>query len=334
MAVVTNIFLTGAGSSKLFVTHLHKRAVNALYGQAILYEQGDKKPLPGGAGTTMIIPKYVGGDNISALTEGEILAPTSAAMSSYTGTVAGYGEVRAYSDFIMAVNEIPQYISDEINDMTMYARKKLDKLAVAQLSASGNTATYIKPDGVTARTSVVNTTVLKQRALFDANSTLAANDANPYPDGTFHGVFHPNQIHDLFVAVATSGGSTGMVGGAMENTDVYAKKLERASLGVLGNIKVYQSTWGTEALGSAEAYYSSASSTGTGYLAFIMAPGAFASVDLATSRLKTYWKPATTGGNYDAIEQVHKAGVKFYACAVAMDTANRLCRTSSGDGTF
>lgn len=332
---ITNIFNTTAGSNKLYVTHLKKRAVNALYGQAVLYEMGDPKPLPGGSGTTLIIPKYTGADNIRTLTEGTILSAVSAAMSSYTGTVAGYGDVRAYSDFIMAVNEIPQYISDEINDMTQYAKKQLDDLAIAQLSSSAK-GTYISPDGGTASLlAAVTTTQLKQNALFTANSTLAGNDANPYEDGTWHGVFHPNQVHDLFVTNAASGGSTGVIGaGYMEGgSDLGAKQLERASIGILGNVKVYQSTWGAQAVTSVGGLMS-ASGGNDGYQAFIMAPGAFAKVDLATARLRTYWKPASMGGNYDALEQVSKAGVKFYATAVAMDVESRLVKVLSGGATF
>jgi N4-gp56 family major capsid protein len=330
---IANIFNVAAGANKLYVTHLNKRAVNALYGQAVLYEQGDPKPLPGGSGTTMNIPKYVGADNISALTEGTLLAPTSAPMAVYSGTVSGFGEVRAYSDFLMAVNEIPQFISDEINDMVMYARKKLDEIAIGVLSGS-NVGKTISPDGSTAATAVTSVKTLKQRALFDANSTLAAANAQPYADGTWHGVFHPNQIHDLFVS--TSGLNTGNMGaGYMEDTDIGAKKLERASIGILGNVKVYQSTWGSQAITSSDTYFSGG---GGGYKAFIMGPGAFAKVDLASARLKTYWNPAKAS-TYDTIEQVSTAGVKFYATAVAMDTGTqaapkRLVKVTSGGSTF
>ncbi len=330
------IFLTSAGSAgKLFNQHLFKRAVNALYGQAVLYEQGDPKPLPGGAGTSFSIPKYVGKDDMGLLTEGTIVSTTSAAMSNYTGTVAGYGEARKYSDFIMYANEIPAWISDEIHDMTMNAKKQLDDLAIAVLSASG-VGTYIKPTGAGVALSSIYTTAMKQRALFDCNSTLAGNDANPFADGTFHGVFHPNQTHDLFVGAGASGVVLTQLGaGYMEATSLGAKKLERASIGILGNINVYQSTWGSQAVTSTGGLMS-ASQTGTsgGYQAFILAPGAFAKVDLATARLRTYWKPAGSAGTADPIDQISTAGVKFYATAVAMDTTNRLCKIVSGNSTF
>lgn len=329
-----SIFLTSAGSAgKLFNQHLHKRAVNALYGQAILYEQGDPKPLPGGSGTSFSIPKYVGANNLAALTESAVVTTTSAAMSNYTGTVSGFGEARKYSDFIMYANQIPQWISDEIYDMTQNAKKKLDEIAISVLSASG-VGTYVKPDGSTALLSTVSTTTLKQRALFDANSKLAGNDAIPYADGTWHGVFHPNQIHDLFVGAAASGTALTQLGaGYMDDTDIGAKNLERASIGVLGNVRIYQSTWGSQAVTSAGGLMSAASNV-SGYQAFILAPGAFAKVDLATARLKTYWKPAGSAGTADPIDQFSTAGVKFYATAVAMDTAKRLVKVVSGNSTF
>ena len=333
------IFLTSAGSAgKLWNQHLYKRAVNALYGQAVLYEQGDPRPLPGGSGHTLSIPKYVGSDGMGALTENAAVTTGSVAMSNYTGTIAGYGEARKYSDFVMYVNEIPQFVSDEIHDMTQNARKQLDDLAIAVLSASGIGA-YIKPDGATAIYSSINTTVLKQRALFDANSTLAGANANPYSDGTWHGVFHPNQVHDLFVGAAASGTPLGEYGaGYLEATEIGAKALEKASIGVLGNVRIYQTTWGSQAVTSVGGLMSAASGA-AGHQAFILAPGAFAKVDLATARLKTYWKPAGSAGTADPIDQFSTAGVKFYATAVAMDVGTtaapkRLVKVVSGNGTF
>lgn len=332
------IFVTSAGSAgKLFNQHLHRRAVNALYGQAVLYEQGDPRPLPGGHGTSFSIPKYNGANNLAALTEGTVVSAISVAMSNYSGTVSGYGEARKYSDFIMHANMIPAWISDEINDMTQNAKKELDQIAIAVLSASGIGA-YVLADGSTALLSGIPTTTLKQRALFDANSTLAGADANPYPDGTWHGVFHPNQIHDLFVS--TSGLNTGDMGaGYMENgSELGAKKLEKASIGVLGNVRVYQSTWGAQAVTSVGGLMCAADANG-GFQAFICAPGAFAKVDLATARLRTYWKPAGSAGTDDPIDQFSTAGVKFYATAVAMDVGTdaapkRLVKVVSGNATF
>ena len=332
------IFITDNGSAgKLFNQHLHKRAVNALYGQAILDEQGDPKPLPGGSGTSFSIPKYVGANNLAALGESTVVSVTSVAMSNYTGTVGGYGEARKYSDFIMYVNEIPQWISDEIYDMTMNAKKKLDELAIAVLSSSAIGAN-VSPNGSTTLLSILNTTAMKQRALFDCNSKLAGADAHLYSDGTYHGVFHPNQVHDLFVNLSALTNTNTIGGGYMETTEIGAKKLERASIGILGNVKVYQSTWGSQAVTSVGGLMS-ASATSLGYQAFILAPGAFAKVDLATARLRTYWKPAGSAGTADPIDQISTAGVKFYAAAVAMDVGapgacKRLVKIVSGRSTI
>ncbi|RLA17633.1 MAG: hypothetical protein DRQ56_08925 [Gammaproteobacteria bacterium] len=139
--------------------------------------------------------------------------------------------------------------------------------------------------------------------------------------------------------MSTSGLNTGNIGaGYMEATEIGAKKLERASIGVLGNVRVFQSTWGAQAVTSVGGLMKAATSS-LGYQAFIMAPGAFAKVDLATARLRTYWKPAGSAGTADPIDQFSTAGVKFYAAAVAMDVGaptapKRLVKIVSGRSTI
>jgi N4-gp56 family major capsid protein len=233
------------------------------------------------------------------------------------------------------VHEIPTMISDDLDYMARDAGLKVDDLCRTAISAKATSSTQIvAPDGSTT-TNVLSATNLKQSALFQANTRLASNKAPTYADGTYAGVFHPKQTHDLFIA--TSGGSqlnrillgSTNVGGFLENTEFGAQKLARATMGTLGNIRIIQNTNAPKAHngGAAAAGFSAGAS---GWSALIMGPGAAAAVDLQTARLKTFIKPLGSAGALDGLNQLMTAGLKFYFVAVMMDGSNRLLSIPSG----
>lgn len=322
----------------LYGKHLVKRAQEGLFGATLLPMLGNQIPLPGHAGKTIFIPKDYPKNNIRALTEGTIISLCPTSGHYYSGTVAGYGDAIGYNDFLVSIHEIPTMVSNDINTMSRYLGYKYDSLCVAVLSAAG---TWVSPDGgSTTQGNVAATTNLLQRFLFDASTILAGNDAPTYSDDFYHGVFHPRQTHDLFVA--TSAGSqlgkgqqsVGSPGGFLEHTEMGARKLERATIGALGRVRVLESTQ------SAKSLYTAASaevasiggmiSSQSGYQALVMGPGAFAAVDLENQRPRVYVKGFGSAGTADPINQISSAGIKGYFTAIAMDTTNRLVRTASG----
>jgi len=307
----------------LFGKHLHKVAEKTLFLTPVLYEFADKHPLPGKSGTTMFIPRSIQKDQVIALTEGTPIGPSATSAHYYSGTVAGYGAAKRYSDFLVDVHEIPAMISNDIEGMTKYAGYKIDSLILGAISAGG---TYVAPDGATATGSVVDTTPLKQRFLFDASTTLDSVGSPYYGDGLYWGAFHPRTVHDLYVN--TSSGATQLFSTSnfLTETDYGAQKLERMGATVLGNVRIWKSNHSGKGVFAAGGM----SAGNSGHMSFVMAPGAVAAVDLATSRLRTYMKPLGSAGADDPIDQKMTAGVKFYFTAIAMDTANRLVKTASG----
>lgn len=311
----------------LFKRHLQKRSEKSLRDSVVLYEACDKHPLPGRAGKTIFVPKHIARDRIAALTEGNILNPCATSAHYYSATVGGYGDARAYTDFLVMIHEVPTMISDDVAYMTRDAGLFVDRLLANQFSGAG---TYVAPDGATASGSVLSTTQLKQSFLFSANTTLRSNNAPHFPDGSYKGMFHPRQTYDLFVA--TSGGmsqlgATPRGGSFMENTEYGARKLEMASIGKLGNVMVYENT---NAVPDKIDNSGAVSAEHSGFHAYVFGPGAVGAVDLATARLKTFIKPIGSAGADDPIDQKMTAGVKFYFAAIAKDTTNRIVHTASG----
>lgn len=304
----------------LFNRHLTKVAERTLIDVPVLYELADKHPLPGKSGKTLFVPRHLSFDNIVALTEGTPIGFSSTCAGYYSATVAGYGGAKGYSDFLEMVREIPTTITHDIEDMMKYSGNKVDSLIRTKLCG---TSTFVSPDGSTATGSVKSTTPLKQRFLFDAHTTLATNNVPMYNDGFYWGAFHPRALHDLFVN--TSAGGTVLGAGYMELTDTGASKLERATIGALGGVRIFKTTNAPvlAALGGLSA-------SNSGHQAFVMGPGAVGAIDLATSRLRSYIKGLGSAGTEDPIDQVMTVGVKFYFAAIAKDVASRSVRTVSG----
>lgn len=319
----------------LYGKHLVKRAQEGLFGATLLPMLGNQIPLPGHAGKTIFIPKDYPKNNIRALTEGTIISLCPTSGHYYSGTVAGYGDAIGYNDFLVSIHEIPTMVSNDINTMSRYLGYKYEDICQGVLSAAG---TWVSPDGATAQGNIAATTPLLQRFLFDASTTLASTNAPMYSDGLYHGVFHPRQTHDLFVS--TSGGSQLQNAahspnqGWLEGTEAGAAKLTRASIGILGRVRILETTQSAKALytgASAEvASIGGMISSVSGYQALVMGPGAFAAVDLENQRPQVYVKGFGSAGTADPINQVSSAGIKGYFTAIAMDTTNRLVRTASG----
>lgn len=310
----------------LFNRHLRKTAEQTLYATPVLYTFATKAPLPGNAGKTIFIPKHYGRNGIRSLAEGTKIDTCATSTHYYSATVAGYGDAREYSDFLVAIKEIPSLLNDDIRSMTEFAGQKVDSLIRAQISATG-VGTFVSPDGVVVDTDVGENTSLKQRFLFDAYATLASKNAPRYPDRMYWGAFHPKAIHDLFVNTSAGTGAGSLVASLM-NTESGFKQLQEATIGKLGGIRIVETTT-TPVIANGVGGVSEGANSG--YAAYVMGPGAVGAVDLANSRLKTYIKPFGSGGaTGDPIDQFMTVGVKFYFAAVKMDVANRLVRTASG----
>ena len=321
----------------LYGRHLVKRAQEGLFGATLLPMLGNQIPLPGHAGREIFIPKDYPLNRIKALTEGTPIGVCPPSGHYYTGCVVGYGDARGYGDFLVSIHEVPSMVSNDIATMSRYLGYKYDSLCRVQLCAAG---TWIAPDQTATQggdTGVQSTTPITQRFLFDASTTLASNDAPTYSDGNYVGVFHPRQTHDLFVS--TSAGSqlgkglqTHGASSFLELTESGVGKLERASLGVLGRVRVLESTRNPMVYSAdvATASITGMDSGQSGYPAYVFGPGAFAAVDLENQRPKVFLKGFGSGGTYDPINQLSTAGIKGYFTAIAMDTANRLVRTASG----
>ena len=304
--------------------HLDMRAQRALYGNPILTEMGDPYPLPAGEGYNMYIPVHVSQNLWRPLTEFTITGASGTSASNYQVTVGGYADARKYSDFWRIVNSLPSQIPNDIDDMMRYGTKQIDDITRAKISGQGN---QVPADGSTL-SNVRTATNLKARAIFHAGTKLADLNAPTFDDGLYRGVIKPSQAFDLFTNL--SGGTS--IGDYLVNTDVGASKLERATVGALGRVRVMESTWSPRTYTGVGATSAAGGSVGASVVeAYFAGRGAFAVVDLQTARLQVIVHPPGSAGSSDPVDQVGTVGAKFYFGAGAMDTTNRLVRIVSGN---
>ena len=312
----------------LFNRHLTMVAERTLKNTPVLYEFADKHPLPGGSGKTLFVPRHKSQDTIKVLTEQTIVSLCANSAGYYSASVLGYGAATAYSDFLEMVREVPTTITHDIEDMMRDAGNKIDSLIRVTMCGVAFSATnYVQPDGATAFGSIISTTALKQRFLFDANTTLASNNAPRYKDGCYWGAFHPRQIHDLFINTSAGGTNLGIdYNNWLENTETGVSHIKNAMIGKLGGVRIFETT--TTPIHIC-AMMMSATAAASGFQAFVMGPGAVGAIDLSTAKLRSYIKALGSAGTADPIDQLMTVGVKFYFAPVAKDT-KRWVFTGSG----
>ena len=312
----------------LFNRHLTLVAERTLKNTPVLYQFADKHPLPGGSGKTLFVPRHISQDTIKVLTEQTVVSICTNSAGFYSATVAGYGAARGYTDFLEMIREVPTTITHDIEDMMIDAGNKIDSLIRVTMCGVAFSATnYVAPDGATGYGSIASATMLKQRFLFDANTTLASNNAPRYRDGTYWGAFHPRQIHDLFVNTSAGGTLLGVANVSwLEGTEKGASKLEMARMGRLGGITLHETT--NTPVQICAQMMSAAAST-SGFQAYVMGPGAVGAIDLSTAKLRSYIKSLGSAGTADPIDQLMTVGVKFYFVPLAKDS-NRWVYTGSG----
>ena len=328
-----------------FTKHLTKKAERILHGTPVLYSFAAKYPLPGGKGSTLIVPKKVAADaaTIAALSETTAVTKRAVTGGSYTATVAGYGDAVEYSDFLDLINETPDMLVADVEEMTQGAADKIDDLLATELSENGE---FLEPDGTTGAGSVTATTPLTQGFFFRAAAKLRQRKVQAYPDGYYWAVVSPTQEHDLFINTTVSGaaGDNFVLGaGYMELTDVGAERLKMAHIGHIGGCRVFSSAVSARAI---DGTHADMAASNDGYEAFVMGQKALGAVDLKTARLRVYRKGLGSAGTEDPIDQFMTVGVKFYFAGMGMRIADpaslgsdhesfaALIRTASGANTI
>lgn len=320
----------------LLGSYLHKVAQETLYPQLKLYRFGQRVPLPGNRGTTVNIPYYLQQDPIEAmaLSNKEVSGPVSSfAVSAhrYTGTVAGYHGHFRFSDFFWATHEVPGVMAAGVRQLAGHMAKTYDDVIQGKLCAAGQ-AIHGEWGHASAASTTIATDALSLHGIFAAEESMEAKDAFAFEDGFWPAIFRPRQIYHLFTNAAAIP-ATGTTLQQWLQTGRGQQKFEMAEVGTIGRLKIMTSTYSVKEYNGTTAGTIGASSYANNsvYAGLVIAPGAFAVIDLEGAPPSIIIQPFGSGGaTGDPTKKVMSVGMKAYFTAIAMDTTNRLVRVLTG----
>ena len=336
MAVVSTHTSLNTEPLTLLGQHLHLVAQETLYPELKMYQFGQRVPLPPNRGKVIYIPYFKKIEPIEAMGTGasEVCAPANAfgiSAHRYTGTLQGYHGYFRFTDFFWDTHEVPGVLAAGTRQLAAHMAKTYDNLIVNGLSAKGTAINGRYGHACAASTSTL-TTRLTLRGMFAAEETLESKDNMAFPDGFWPAIFAPRQIYHLFTNAAGVAATEVNLTQWLQ-TQKGQIKFEMAEVGTIGRLKVMTST-------SSVKKYAGATNTaaigGSGYAAnclynaFVIAPGAYAVVDMEGNPPSIIIQPFGSGGaTGDPTKKVMSIGMKAYFTAIPMDTTNRLVRILS-----
>lgn len=327
--------VTGGSSEYTFLgRYLHKVAQETLYPTLFLYQFGQKVPLPGNSGKIIHIPYFIKQEPIEDAGTGtsEPDKPASefaVSGANYTGEVAGHHGYFGFSDFFYATHEIPGVLAAGVRQLAAHMAKTYDNEIRDNLSgltgnASGTASSACAINGAQglygATTGITSGMHLSVDGLLAAEASLADDDAMAFPDGTYACVISPAQGYDMFTDQAGSANANINISSWLQ-TQAGQRKYEQAVLGTIGRLKIMTST-------QSIAYYTAGQGPMTagaeGYGAYVIAPGAYAVVDLQNARPSIIIQPFGSAGTADPTKKKMTVGMKGYWTTINMDTGNRF----------
>jgi N4-gp56 family major capsid protein len=268
---------------------------------------GDKRPIPRNEGATINIRRFesltpVTTSNLTGANEGVTPADSALTITTVTATVAGYGAVMRFSDFIdMAA--IDRVITESIELLTENANTSVDSIIQAVVAA-GTNVYYV--NGEAGRGSIQATDTVSGLDIRKARRIMRNNNVKPYDGRNYIGFVHPYVAYDL------------MSDPAWTNANQYAGA-EQIFEGELGKI------YGVRFLETTQAPVFTGAGVGgiNVYGTLVTGRGAYAVPDIAgSSKPEVIYQPFGSGGPYDPLNQQATVGWKAYLTSARQ---NELC---------
>lgn len=335
---------------KWFGEVLHTVALESLRPNVLLKRFGQMYNMPPGRGKMFHIPKWnlvnpvgelpIGGGTGPSGTYAEadeVLGPDGHALSMDTVPVQirAWGGHFKFTDVWMMIEEIPGALAGGVSQLghglavVEDGHIRDDVLIAKMITASPATAAFQHGGGAGAWNSVAAGNTLIIDDLFDAYDALENKYAFKWPgpgEGIYEGIFPPRAIHDLFLS---SGGAVNLSDwlSTVPGQGAFERNEMRVVAGVtLNKSKVNCATdnAGTRVTGTGSNGFVDASpQVATGYYGWVLAPGAFAVVELAGGAPTIIIQPFGSAGTDDPYKRKMTVAVKAFMVAKELDLANR-----------
>ena len=248
-----------------------------------------KKRIPRNGGLTVEFRKFNGLATATVpLTEGVPPTLKDVSMSSFTATVAQYGDAVGFTD-IVSTTTLDPVLTETTAVLGEQAGETIDELIRDVLNV-GTIVAYT--NSRTSRITVAAGDVVTVADIRKAVRTLKINRAKKI-DGWYHAIVHPRVAHDI----------QGTNEWVTANNYAGASRIFDGSLGTLYGVKF----WETD---KAKVFTGLGAAGIDVYSTLFFGANAYGVVDLDGHSLQSYYKPLGSAGTADPVDQQQSMGWK------------------------
>lgn len=291
--MATHTMTTGTQRYSFLTKYMRRRALVTLQPNIELFRFGVEAIVPGGEGTHVFAPFYYDRSQ-AAGTFHESAIPGASAMSGhfFSASLAIFERVFRFTRHFWGTKTLTSMLEETTTQLTVSLAKGYEGAIQGVISngATMSAISWVAADGATAYASVLDTTLLKARAFSIARKILRKRNCGGYSslNNRFAAVINPTGVHHLTTAL--SGGlQLTMERASMNNTDAF----RTAMVGDLFNCRIIESEYSSKAVFATNGM----SAANSGYLGYVIAPGAFFVSPLAVAMPSVVIQGFGSGGS-------------------------------------
>lgn len=313
---------TTTSIAALLASYYDRLLLDNLYPDLYLYQFGLKKRIPRNFGKQITFTRYYkAGGNLPlpyAITDGTPVNLTALSATQITATLSGYGAAVGVSDFIV-MTAVSDVVRGAVFELSKGMALTIDRQIRRQISSLGTLYGAQLTTGAGTISTLPSSSGIIAKDIFKAAAKLRQSDARTWPDGCYAAVVHPQQGFKL--RSDTAAGS--WIDINKYASDQTVSQIYRGEVGKIGGVRVVESSNAKRTIGSP------LSANASGFVAFIIGPGAYGVVELDGAAASVFVKQVGSAGSADPINQKGSVGVKVYFVPVQLEAA-RMVRIVSG----
>ncbi len=289
-----------------------------LFPQLYYYQFGEKRRVPQGAGKNFFIPRFQKKDVIGAVTEGTVITPSAISAQRISGVMTSFAGAYQHSD-LLVMTALSSVVEGSLRELSKNIANDIDSHIRDQLTGTGG-ALFVGGSGITSSISVQVASILEAKQFIRAEVLLDDADNFRFPDSTYASIIHPKQVFDL---QSQASGNAQWI-----DINKYTSNVESIYRGEIGRMFGCRVVTSTKVKRLTEA--PEMSGTASGFMAHVLAPGAYHVVELEGGQAQTYVKGLGSAGTADPVNQLSTVGAKIFFQALANTLDNRRVNLHTG----
>lgn len=302
-----------------------------LYPDLFLYQLGTKKRLARNFGKVIHFTRYFkgGGSGFAqpfSVTEGTPIGLSAISATQISATVRAFGSAIGVSDFVV-MTAVSDVVKGAVFELSKSMALAIEEDLRTTLSGFGT----LLPAKNTAKGSaslIATGSLIDSIDIMRASSELRQGNARTWPDGNYAAIIHPKTAFDL----RNDGGASGAWLDTNKRTAGGVEQIYQGEVGKLYGVRMVESSSAKNFQGGAASLLKTSAGV-SGFLTYVIGPGAFGVVELDGNTASVFVKQVGSAGTADPINQRGSIGVKSYFVGVGLEAA-RMKRISAGGRTL